>query len=59
MTFLREFFAGVGVEDVVGAAGAGCVVYGIALWSMPAAWVVSGLMLVGFAVWPAIRLWRQ
>ena len=32
--------------DVLGLAGVAAAVYGISLWSIPAAWVVSGIVLV-------------
>jgi len=36
--------------DVAALAGAGLIVYGIRLWSVPAAYIVAGLFLLGAAV---------
>jgi hypothetical protein len=31
---------------ILAVAGFGCIIYGVALWSRPVAWVVTGLMAV-------------
>lgn len=35
----------------------GClaIIYGVALWSAPAAWVVAGCALIAMALWPLLR----
>jgi len=38
------------LDDLFLAAGCGCVVYGVALLSPAAAWIVGGVMLIGFGV---------
>ena len=40
----------VGVDDVMVIAGASAIVYGVAHWSVPAAWVLGGVMLVAVAI---------
>jgi hypothetical protein len=39
-----------------GAAGFAVMVKGVAMWSIPAAWIVSGLALSVIALWPLLRL---
>jgi hypothetical protein len=36
--------------------GVGLTVNGVAMWSVPAAWIVSGLTLTLVALWPFLRL---
>lgn len=40
------------VRDALGFAGSGLVLYGLSQWSVPAACVAGGVLLVGFAaIW--------
>lgn len=45
-------FVGRAGDDVVACIGAVCVVYGVACWSAPAAWIVGGLILLAVAIGP-------
>lgn len=38
------------VSDALEAAGGACIVYGVSQWSVPAAWVLAGVLLVAVAV---------
>jgi hypothetical protein len=40
-------------EDVVGIVGLVLIVAGVAFWSLPAALILTGLILVAFAYWRA------
>jgi hypothetical protein len=40
------------VYDVLGVAGFAALEYGIAQWSVPAAWIVAGLCLLALALLP-------
>ncbi len=42
-------------RDVVGLVGFVCLEWGMALWSIPGALVVCGVILLGLAVWPEVR----
>lgn len=42
-------------DDLLAWAGTGCVLYGVAQWSRPAAWVTAGIILLALALWPALR----
>lgn len=42
-------------SDVLGLIGMAAVLYGIARWSVPAAWVVGGAVLVAVAILPHVR----
>lgn len=46
---------GIDASDIVGAAGFGMLVYGLALWWIPAAWMGGGALLLAVALWPARR----
>lgn len=43
------------VSFVLFIAGVALLVRGVAMWSPPAAWVVSGLALLVLAFWPVLR----
>lgn len=43
--FLRNY-----VDDLLMMAGGVCIVVGIGMWSIPAAWIASGIELIGLAV---------
>lgn len=38
------------LDDILLLAGCGCVLYGLSLWSLPAAWITGGIMLIALAV---------
>jgi hypothetical protein len=42
-------------DDMVALLGFVCVAYGLSLWSVPAAWVTSGVLLMAVAVVPHLR----
>ena len=44
---------GLELEDVVGVFGLALIVTGVAFWSLPAALILMGLILVAFAYWRA------
>jgi hypothetical protein len=43
------------IDDAVALTGFVCVTYGLSLWSVPAAWITSGAMLIAVAVVPHLR----
>jgi hypothetical protein len=38
------------LDDILLLAGCGCILYGLALWSVIITWIVAGLMLIGLSV---------
>lgn len=42
-------------RDIVGVAGFISLVYGLALWWVPAAWIVGGALWLGAALWSHMR----
>jgi hypothetical protein len=38
------------LDDMLLLAGCGCILYGLALWSIVITWIVAGLMLIGLGV---------
>ena len=42
-------------DDVLGLIGFVCVAHGLSLWSVPAAWIVSGCLLMAIAILPHLR----
>ncbi len=42
---------GIDIDDMVAVAGCVLLVYGLALWWVPAAWMGSGALLLGMALW--------
>ena len=38
------------LDDALLLLGGGCVLYGMALWNVPAMWIVGGLMLIFLAM---------
>jgi hypothetical protein len=42
-------------DDMLALAGFVCVAYGLSLWSVPAAWVTSGALLIAVAIMPHLR----
>ena len=42
-------------SDMVGVAGFVSLLYGLALWWVPAAWMVGGALLLGVALWSSLR----
>ena len=42
-------------RDILGAAGCISLLYGLALWWIPAAWMVAGVLLLIAALWPYLR----
>lgn len=42
-------------EDLLALLGFVCVTYGVSRWSVPAAWVVSGCLLMAVAIVPHLR----
>lgn len=58
MSWVREVsrvLALVDGVDVLGLVGLVSVLYGIARWSVPAAWIVGGGVLVAVAILPHVR----
>jgi len=50
---------GVDARDVLGLAGFVSLETGLALWSVPAAWIVGGAILLLVAVLPDLRRRRE
>ena len=48
-------FVGQNVDGLLACVGFVCVAYGLAQWSVPAAWVVSGCLLIAVAIAPHLR----
>ena len=48
----------VDVRDVLAVVGFGALIYGVSRWSVPAAFVVAGVLLLVVSMAPAIR-WRR
>jgi CHASE2 domain-containing sensor protein len=46
---------GIDGRDILGAAGCISLLYGLASWWVPAAWMVAGLLLLSAALWPYLR----
>jgi hypothetical protein len=46
---------GLDARDVLGLAGFVALEVGVGLWSVPAALVVCGMILLGAALWPDLR----
>lgn len=42
-------------SDILALAGSICLVVGLALWWVPAAWMGGGALLLGLALWSALR----
>lgn len=38
------------LDDLLLLAGGSCIVYGLSMWSIPAAWVFAGAFMIGFGV---------
>ena len=36
------------MDDILLAAGCGCILYGLSLWNPVVTWITAGLMLIGF-----------
>jgi hypothetical protein len=54
MRNLARFVAG-NIDGLLACSGFVCVAYGLALWSVSAAWVVSGCLLMAVAIVPHLR----
>tara|TARA_R110000744_G_scaffold52498_3_gene112500 strand:- start:9002 stop:9166 length:165 start_codon:yes stop_codon:yes gene_type:complete len=52
---MRRLLAGVDARDVFAVVGFAALAYGVFQVSVPAAWIVSGLILLAVAVWPVIK----
>ena len=52
----RAVLASIDARDVLGAGGAGALLYGIALISWPAAWIVAGVLAL--ALW-SLPYWQR
>ncbi len=37
-------------DDLLLVAGCICILYGLAKWNLPIAWIVGGMMLIGFGL---------
>lgn len=46
---------GVDGRDILGAAGCSSLLYGLALWWVPAAWMGAGALLMALAILPDLR----
>lgn len=46
---------GLDVHDLLACLGLAAVLYGVAAWSRPAAWILGGALLVWLAIWPELR----
>jgi hypothetical protein len=46
---------GIDARDIVGTAGFVSLLYGLASWWPPAAWMIGGLLMLGLALWPDLR----
>jgi hypothetical protein len=46
---------GVDPSDILAAAGCISLLYGLASWWVPAAWMVGGVLLLVAALWPDLR----
>jgi hypothetical protein len=44
--FLRNY-----LDDILLILGCGCILIGLAQWNAVIAWIVAGLMLIGFGFW--------
>ena len=55
----RRWLALLDVYDVLGLAGFGALEYGVSLWSVPAAWVLAGAVLLALSFWPLVRKGRR
>jgi hypothetical protein len=42
-------------SDMVGVAGCVSLLYGLAAWWPPAAWMVGGMLALAVALWPGLR----
>jgi hypothetical protein len=42
-------------RDIMGAIGLFALLYGLALWWVPAAWMVGGALVLGLALWSHLR----
>lgn len=42
-------------RDIVGAVGFISLLYGLASWWPPAAWIAGGALLLGAALWPTLQ----
>jgi len=38
------------LDDILLVAGCACMLVGVSMWSIPAAWITGGVMLIGFGV---------
>ena len=54
---MRRWLGRFDARDAVGCAGVGSLVYGVGLWSVPAAWVVFGGLAL--ALWALPYLMRK
>ena len=52
MTNFRAFLRGLDVYDALGVAGVLALIYGVSLWSGPAAWVTAGVLMIAAATAP-------
>jgi len=50
---------GIDVYDVLVVLGFAALEYGVSRWSVPAAWVLCGIGLIGLGVWPTVRKRRR
>ena len=50
---------GVDVYDVLVVLGWAALEYGVSRWSVPGAWVLGGLGLIGLGLWPTLRKGRR
>lgn len=46
-------------HDACTVGGFGSLVYGVSLWSEPAAWMTAGVILLSISVWPPLRRLRK
>ena len=47
---MRKWLAALDMSDLFALAGFGALEYGVSRWSVPAAWVVGGVVLIGMSV---------
>lgn len=47
------------LDDILLAAGCGCLLYGLSLWSAIITWIAAGLILIGLAILVGMRKARN
>jgi ABC-type uncharacterized transport system permease subunit len=52
---MKKLISVLDINDLCGTAGAILLLYGVAQWSRPAAWILSGLGLLAIGIRPMLR----